>query len=62
MGVRQGLIYKWKSAFEAERAGKVLSEDEQSELKRLSKEIRDLKLEKEVLKKPGYAVSRNAGE
>ena len=51
VGVTTGLMYKWKSALEAERAGTVLSEDERSELKRLRKEIRDLKLEKEILKK-----------
>lgn len=34
-----------------ERAGGALSEDERSELKRLRKEVRDLKLEKEKFKK-----------
>lgn len=50
VGVAANLLYKWKEAMEAEKAGQVLSEDERAELKRLRKENRDLKLEKEILK------------
>lgn len=51
VGITTGLFYKWKAAIEAERSGQVLSEDEREELKRLRKENRELKLEKEILKK-----------
>lgn len=51
VGVTAGLLYKWKEALETERTGNALSEDERAELKRLRKEVRDLKLEKEILKK-----------
>lgn len=51
VGVATNLLYKWKETIEAERSGTALNEDEQAELKRLRKENRDLKLEKEILKK-----------
>ena len=51
VGVAVNLLYKWKEAAEAEKTGQSLSEDEREELKRLRKENRDLKLEKEILKK-----------
>lgn len=51
VGVKSDLLYKWKGSLESERSGGSLSEDEKEELKRLRKENRELKLEKEILKK-----------
>ena len=51
VGVSSGMLHKWKQAIEAERSGQALSEDERAELKRLRKENRDLRLEKDILKK-----------
>ena len=51
MGVTTSLLYRWKESLEAEASGGTLSEDEREELKRLRKENRELKLEKEILKK-----------
>lgn len=51
VGITASLLYKWKDALEAEKSGGVLGEDEREELKRLRKENRELKLEKEILKK-----------
>ena len=45
------MLYKWKEKIEAERAGKALIEDERSELIRLRKEVKNLRMEKEILKK-----------
>ncbi len=51
VGVTTSLLYKWKEALEAEKSGAALDTDEREELKRLRKENRDLKQEKEILKK-----------
>ncbi len=51
VGVTASLLYKWKVAFEEEKSGDALSIDEREELKRLRKENRELKMEKEILKK-----------
>lgn len=44
------MLYKWKKKIEANEGGKVLAEDERAELKRLHKEVKDLRMEKEILK------------
>ena len=51
VGITPAMLYKWKEHLEAEAAGKSLSEDEKAELKRLRKEVRELRMEKEILKK-----------
>ena len=51
LGIGTGLLYKWKEKFEAQREGIVLVEDERAELKRLRKEVKELRMEKEILKK-----------
>jgi len=51
VGVTTSLLYKWKEALDVEHSGALISEDEREELKRLRKEVRELKLEKEILKK-----------
>lgn len=51
LGIASNMLYKWKEKIEAELEGKVLAEDERAELKRLRKENKDLRMEKEILKK-----------
>ena len=51
LGIATNLLYKWKEKVEAERAGDALLEDEREELKRLRKEVKELRMEKEILKK-----------
>ena len=51
VGIKPSLLYKWKDKIEAELAGTVLSVDERGELKRLRKENKTLRMEKEILKK-----------
>lgn len=50
LGVSENLIRKWKEKLDGESGRAGLSEDEQAELKRLRKENRELKMEKEILK------------
>ena len=51
LGVGTSLLYKWKEKIEAQREGVALVEDERDELKRLRKEVKELRMEKEILKK-----------
>ncbi len=51
LGIKDTLLYNWKAKFEAEQSGVALDADERAELKRLRKENKDLRMEKEILKK-----------
>jgi len=51
VGVKSSLVYAWKDKIESEKASKALDSNERDELKRLRKEIKELRLEKEILKK-----------
>jgi len=51
LGIATNMLYRWKQKIEDQRQGKVLSEDERDELKRLRKENKNLCMEKEILKK-----------
>ena len=51
LGIGANLIRRWKREFEEEATGARLSADEREELKRLRKEVRMLRMEKEILKK-----------
>ena len=51
LGIGPNLIRKWKEKLEQESSEGSLSNDEREELKRLRKENRELKMEKEILKK-----------
>jgi len=51
LGVTTKLLYNWKQKLEAKKAGKVLSNDERSELLNLRKENKRLRMEREILKK-----------
>ena len=45
------MLYRWKEQIESQLEGKSLSVDEREELKRLRKENKNLRMEKEILKK-----------
>ncbi len=49
--VNVNLLSKWRDRFAEEAAGTRLTGDEREELKELRKEVRLLKMEKEILKK-----------
>ena len=51
LGIGTSLLYKWKDKLEAQQQGVALIEDEREELKRLRKENKELRMEKEILKK-----------
>lgn len=51
LGINDNLIHKWRRQFEAETAGGTLSKTEREELVQLRKEIQQLRMEKEILKK-----------
>jgi len=51
LGIAASMLYKWKELHEQQSAGEVLAEDEREELKRLRKENKELRMEKEILKK-----------
>ena len=51
LGIGDNLIRRWKRDYEEEASGTRLGADELEELKRLRKENRLLRMEKEILKK-----------
>ena len=51
LGVGDNLVRRWMREFEEAASGERLSTDEREELKRLRKEVRLLRMEKEILKK-----------
>lgn len=51
LGISDSLLYNWKAKLEEQQSGKALPEDEREELKRLRKEVKNLRMEKEILKK-----------
>ena len=52
LGIASNILYRWKSKIESQPEGKSLSVDEREELKRLRKEVKNLRMEKEILKRP----------
>ncbi len=51
LGITSKILYRWKGQIESQLDGKSLSADEREELKRLRKENKNLRMEKEILKK-----------
>jgi len=58
LGIRANLLYGWKQQFEDKKSGVVLPDDERSELIRLRKENKQLRMEKEILKKASAFFAR----
>jgi len=67
LGMREGLLYRWRKEF-YQKEGEVFSgsgvvstlqDAEKEELRRLRKENRDLKLERDILKKAVGIFSKN---
>ena len=51
LGVTTKVIYNWKQKIEDQKSGKLLSDDERTELIKLRKENKRLLMEREILKK-----------
>ena len=51
VGIRTNQLYRWKQEQEALKSGIMLSVDDKAELNRLRKENKQLRMEKEILKK-----------
>ncbi len=51
LGIASNILFRWKSKIESQPEGRSLSVDEREELKRLRKEVKNLRMEKEILKK-----------
>ncbi|WP_193343318.1 IS3 family transposase [Pseudoalteromonas luteoviolacea] len=51
LGITDKLLYNWKAKVEAEQSGASLNADERAELLKLRKENKELRMEKEILKK-----------
>jgi len=58
LDIGANLLRRWKREFEEEASGNRLSGDEREELKRLRKEVRQLRMEKEILKKASQYFAR----
>ena len=58
LGIRANLLYGWKQQFEDKRSGNILNTDERSELMKLRKENKQLRMEKEILKKASAFFAR----
>jgi transposase len=57
LGIRANLLYRWKDNEEASQACSI-SGDERTELLRLRKENKELRMEKEILKKASAFFAR----
>ncbi len=62
VGVTTTVLYKWKEKLEAQLDGTGLSDDERDELKRLRKEVKQLRMEKESPISPAATGSWHEGE
>jgi len=51
LDISAGLLGRWKREYSAQSVGLTLSQDEREELLRLRKEVRMLRMEKDILKK-----------
>jgi transposase len=58
LGVATNILYRWKDQHEQLLEGKALAEDERVELKRLRKEVKELRMEKDILKKASAFFAR----
>jgi transposase len=51
LDITAGLLGRWKREYSAQSAGTTLGQDEREELQQLRKEVRMLRMEKDILKK-----------
>jgi len=51
LDIHENVLRKWKQTLEQKETGETLNVDEREELKRLRRENRELRMEKEILKK-----------
>jgi len=58
LGITDKLLYNWKAKLEAEQSGSILNVDERAELLRLRKENKELRMEKDILKKASALLLR----
>ncbi len=58
VGVSAALLGKWKSKLEAQLDAEELSDEEYEELKQLRREVKQLRMEKEILKKASAFFAR----
>ncbi|KTF10033.1 transposase [Pseudoalteromonas sp. H105] len=58
LGITDKLLYNWKAKYEAEQLGTTLNADERAELLKLRKEVKELRMEEEILKKASSLLLR----
>ena len=58
LGIAANMLYRWKQIIEDQKEGLVITEDERVELKRLRKENKELRMEKDILKKASAFFAR----
>ncbi len=58
LAIGANLLRRWQRQFEEEASGARLSGDEREELKRLRQAVRQLRMEKEILKKASQYFAR----
>ena len=58
LGIAANMLYRWKQSIEDQKQGQVMTEDERDELKRLRKENKELRMEKDILKKASAFFAR----
>jgi len=58
LDVGANMLGRWKREFEAQASGEGLTQDEREELKRLRRENRELRMEKEILKKASAYLAK----
>ena len=58
LGIGAGLLGRWKREHEAQARGEEMDKDEREELKRLRRENRELRMEKEIFKKASAYFAR----
>lgn len=58
LGIRTNQLYQWKQKIEQSKQDVSLSQDEKGELVSLRKEVKQLRMEKEILKKASAFFAR----
>ena len=58
LGIRTNQLYQWKQKIEQSKQDILLNEDEKGELVSLRKEVKQLRMEKEILKKASAFFAR----